>query len=83
MNRLLEMYVYGQCPPSWLRHFIPWRVIDRIEVRLGLCRCGIVMWKLGYEWTWDRPTETCFNHERGVPCWCGRYESAESVGLQP
>lgn len=40
-------------PPSWLRHFIPWSVLDWMFNRWHLCWSGMVMWKLGYEWSWS------------------------------
>ena len=46
-------------PPSRARFIVPWRLLEWINEHSDVCWAGMVMWKLGYDWSWW-PTRTCF-----------------------
>jgi len=75
LDRLADRAIVDRCPPMWLRHLVPWWLIYWTERRVGLCRCGIVMWKLGYdEWPWHRPKDDCFCGPTPTSmCYCGKF----------
>ncbi len=54
-----------------LRHIISWRRLNWINDHFNYCWTGMVMWKLGYDWSWER-SSTCFTDE-DERCYCGKF----------
>ena len=76
--RVLDFY--GWQPPDILRHVIPWGLLYWIDPRLPICWTGVVMWKLGYGWSWacscSSDDEITHHVERwgGWVCYCGKFD---------
>lgn len=47
-------------PPSWVRHFVPWRLLWLIEEHTDVCRPRLVGWKLGHKTRTWWPSSLCF-----------------------
>jgi len=56
---------------SWLRHITPWFVLEWIFRRYHLCWAGMVMWKLGYDWSWSLNRGCFYPFD-----YCGWYDEA-------
>ena len=61
-------------PPTWMRHFIGWRILLWLCGRYHICWSQIVTWKLGYETdTWGlsrgcfEPYDYCGEHDQMSP----------------
>lgn len=62
-------------PPMWLRHLLPWRVIDFIRRNPRVCGARIAMWKMGYEdWPWGI-SRSCWDGPNGGWDYCGKWET--------
>ena len=49
-------------PPSWIRHFISWNMLYRIDGRFSTCWASVVMWKMyGSKESWW-PDRMCFEN---------------------
>lgn len=68
--------MYGWTPPSWMRHITPWRVLNFIDRHSHTCWAGMVMWKLGYGWSWW-PCMTCFMGPKDWGDYCGKYNGPD------
>lgn len=63
-----NLYWFG-----FLRFVVSWKLLWWINQRTETCWSGMVMWKMGYGWSWA-VRESCF---RGWPLgdYCGRFDS--------
>lgn len=57
-------------PPAWMRHIMPWRLLNWIMTHTDVCNTNVVMWKMyGAEKSWW-PNKLCFHpHD-----YCGKFE---------
>jgi len=57
-------------PPQWMRHFIPWALLDWINDHYGVCWAQVVYWKMGLsEDSWSC-ADMCFEPSD----YCGKWD---------
>lgn len=67
-----SLYCYGErwTPPSFLRHVASYRMLEFINKRTNTCWTGMVMWKMGYGWSWW-PNDNCMSFDGD---YCGKWD---------
>lgn len=63
---------WGEIEPwPWLRFITPWWALHWLCNRYHLCWSGMVMWKMGYGWSWSLSRSCLFPFD-----YCGYYDDA-------
>lgn len=73
-GRARRVWRWGS-PPRFLRVIAPWGLLYWLDSRYDLCWLSLAMWKMGYDWPWQRVSMRCLSGEPDGWDYCNKWQA--------